>query len=443
MKHATLFKKALSLLCAFALLFSLAACGEAPGGDVPASVPESTAEAGLPIAPGGKVQAADLLEDFTPQPVETKQADEAFAGALYRLGSLLLQKVREEKPGENLLVSPLSVLTALTMTANGAAGTTLEEMEKVLGGSLKLADLNAYQAGWYQSLAASEDLTLCFANAIWFKEEQDLIIKDSFLQKNVDHFTAAIRKAPFNEDTLREINQWTDTNTHHMIPKVLEELDPADVMVLLNALCFEAKWAEPFDENAIDKAAPFTAEGGTVRTVSQMRGTVRQYLADESCTGFCKDYKGGYSYVALLPAEGVSLEDFIASLSAEKLSKLLAGQENTAVSVGLPKYSYDFGIDLAQALMDLGMPTAFVGADFSGITDSCPLSIGRVIHKTHIDVDSEGTKAAAVTAVTMRKNAAPFYPDQKEVVLDRPFVYLILDQNGIPLFMGAVSDIAP
>ena len=93
--------------------------------------------------------------------------------------------------------------------------------------------------------------------------------------------------------------------------------------------------------------------------------------------------------------------------------------------------------------MALGMPLPFTAADFSGISESVPLSIGKVIHKTHIDVDSEGTRAAAVTAVTIRKNGMPFVPNQKEVVLDRPFIYLILDQNDIPLFMGAVSDIAP
>ena len=445
MKQHPIFIKALSLICVFALLLSLAACGaeEAGAESGNGSAPAGTAEAGLPIPPGGKVQAADLLENFTAQPVETKEADEAFSAALLRLGSLLLQKAREEKPGENLLLSPLSVLTALTMTANGATGQTLAEMEQVLGGDLKLADLNAYQAAWYQNLAASDDLTLRFANAIWFKEDPELIVKDSFLQTNVDHFSAAIRKAPFNQETLRDINQWADLNTNHMIPEILEKLSPDDVMVLLNALCLEAKWATPFDENGINHAGSFTAENGTVRTLDQMRGSVQQYLSDKTCTGFRKDYTGGYSFVALLPNEDVSLPDFIASLSAEKLSGLFKGQENTSVSIGLPKFSYDYKTDLAEALIALGMPTAFAGADFSGISESVPLSIGKVIHKTHIDVDSEGTRAAAVTAVTIRKNAAPINPDQKEVVLDRPFVYLILDQNNIPLFIGAVTDIAP
>ena len=443
MKHHSALFKFLSLSCVFALLLSLAACGAAPAESDSAAAPNATPAAGLPLPEGGKVQAADLLENFTPQPVETREADEAFSGALLRLGSLLLQKMREEKPGENLLISPLSVLTALTMTANGAAGETLTQMEQVLGGGLKREDLNAYLAGWYQKLAASEDLTLSFANAIWFKDDPELVVKDSFLQTNVDHFTAAIRRAPFNEETLRDINQWTDANTHHMIPKVLETLSPDDVMVLLNALALEAKWVKPYEENEINPKAPFTAENGTLREVARMQQVLSHYLSDESCRGFRKEYVGGYSFVALLPDEGILLKDFIASLSAEKLSRLLASQESTAVYAGLPKFSYDFGTDLADALMALGMPLPFTAADFSGISESVPLSIGKVIHKTHIDVDSEGTRAAAVTAVTIRKNGMPFVPNQKEVVLDRPFVYLILDQNDIPLFMGAVSDIAP
>ena len=443
MKHHSALCKFLSLSCVFALLLSLAACGAAPAESDSAAAPNATPAAGLPLPEGGKVQAADLLENFTPQPVAVKDADEVFSGALLRLGSLLLQKMREEKPGENLLISPLSVLTALTMTANGAAGETLTQMEQVLGGGLKREDLNAYLAGWYQKLAASEDLTLSFANAIWFKDDPELVVKDSFLQTNVDHFTAAIRRAPFNQETLRDINQWTDANTHHMIPKVLETLSPDDVMVLLNALALEAKWVKPYEENEINPKAPFTAENGTLREVARMQQVLSHYLSDESCRGFRKEYVGGYSFVALLPDEGILLKDFIASLSAEKLSRLLATQESTAVYAGLPKFSYDFGTDLADALMALGMPLPFTAADFSGISESVPLSIGKVIHKTHIDVDSEGTRAAAVTAVTIRKNGMPFVPNQKEVVLDRPFVYLILDQNDIPLFMGAVSDIAP
>ena len=443
MKHHSALCKFLSLSCVFALLLSLAACGAAPAESDSAAAPNATPAAGLPLPEGGKVQAADLLENFTPQPVAVKDADEVFSGALLRLGSLLLQKMREEKPGENLLISPLSVLTALTMTANGAAGETLTQMEQVLGGGLKREDFNAYLAGWYQKLAASEDLTLSFANAIWFKDDPELVVKDSFLQTNVDHFTAAIRRAPFNQETLRDINQWTDANTHHMIPKVLETLSPDDVMVLLNALALEAKWVKPYEENEINPKAPFTAENGTLREVARMQQVLSHYLSDESCRGFRKEYVGGYSFVALLPDEGILLKDFIASLSAEKLSRLLATQESTAVYAGLPKFSYDFGADLADALMALGMPLPFTAADFSGISESVPLSIGKVIHKTHIDVDSEGTRAAAVTAVTIRKNGMPFVPNQKEVVLDRPFIYLILDQNDIPLFMGAVSDIAP
>ena len=339
MKHHSALFKFLSLSCVFALLLSLAACGAAPAESDSAAAPNATPAAGLPLPEGGQVQAADLLENFTPQPVAVKDADEAFSGALLRLGSLLLQKMREEKPGENLLISPLSVLTALTMTANGAAGETLTQMEQVLGGGLKREDFNAYLAGWYQKLAASEDLTLSFANAIWFKDDPELVVKDSFLQTNVDHFTAAIRRAPFNQETLRDINQWTDANTHHMIPKVLETLSPDDVMVLLNALALAAKWAKPYEENEINPKAPFTAENGTLREVARMQQVLSHYLSDESCRGFRKEYVGGYSFVALLPDEGILLKDFIASLSAEKLSRLLATQESTAVYAGLPKFS--------------------------------------------------------------------------------------------------------
>ena len=431
MKHPSLSAKITATLFLLALLLSLSACGEAPA-------EESTGGSVLPLPVAGQVQAADLLEAFTPQPVTVLESDERFALALLRLGSLLLKKTGEEKPNANLLVSPLSVMTALTMTANGAAGQTLSEMESVLGGDIRLDELNAYLAGWYQALSASEGLQLSFADAIWFKDEPGFVVKDSFLQTNADHFLAAIRKAPFDENTLRDINQWTDANTHHMIPSVL---DPDDVMVLLNALSFEAKWADPFDENNIYRDAPFMAEDNSLRKADRMQATVRGYLEDDLCTGFRKDYEGGWSFIALKPRQWGSLKDFLECLNPERLQKLLSARQDVSVFIGLPKFSYDFGTDLAGALSQLGMPSAFSAADFSGITDSFPLAIGKVIHKTHIDLDSEGTKAAAVTAVTMRKNAVSVDPERKEVILDGPFVYLIVDPNNVPIFMGAVRDI--
>lgn len=441
MQQASPYNRRWYFFIIFILMFFLAACGRAPGESAPASKPGETAGSSEPAFSGARVQAADLLESFSPQPVELKEPDEAFAENLLRLGSLLLQKAQEEKAGENLLISPLSLLTALSMTANGAGGQTLKEMEQLLGGDLSLEELNAYQGAWYQQLAGREDMILHFANAIWYKEEEGLIIKDSFLQSNVNYYDAAIRKGPFNQETLQEINQWADLHTNHMIPEILDNLTPLDVMVLLNALCLEAKWLSPFEETSVNPAGQFAAADGKIRQVSMMGSLEPYYLADADTRGFSKEYEGGYSFVALLPEEGISIRDYIASLSGGKLMQLLSHKENTEVRIGLPKFSYDFNEDFSAALIELGMPSAFYNADFSGMTDSYPLVIDKVIHKTHIDVDSAGTRAAAVTAVVMRKNAVATISGQKEVILDRPFVYLILDQNQIPLFMGAVLDI--
>ena len=390
-----------------------------------------------------RAQAADLLENITPaENAETLETDERFAAAVQRLGVLLLQKEQENGSGKNLLISPLSVMTALTMTMNGAKGTTLSQMEQVVGGGLSRRELNAYLTGWYRSLDENPSVTLRFANAIWFLDAPDFLVKDSFLQTNADHFNAAIRKTPvFDSAALQEINQWADQHTDHMIPKLLEELDPYTEMVLLNALVFDAGWDDPYNPKTNVRPGIFTLENGEKRDVSMMYSEEALYLEDENCRGIIKYYAGrNYRFAALLPEEGMSMSEFIRSLTAEKLSKLLAGASQTSVVTGLPSFSYDFDTDLRNAFIGLGMTDAFGRADFTDISEGGGISISQIIHRTHIDVDTDGTKAAAVTAVIMTRAMAPPSGGKKEVVFDRPFVYLILDQNNVPVFIGAVTD---
>lgn len=430
-------KSLTAIFLAAALLLSLAACGSQPS---PTQAPGTASTQST--APGPKkVQAADLLEAFTPQPVAEKKADEAFIRAGYELAAKLFGKIYQaETAQKTLLVSPLSILTALTMTANGAAGNTLKEMEDILGsGSLNLEDLNAYLHTYLNTLPSSEKAKFSFANGIWFKDQADFVVKDAFLQKNADYFKAAIRKAPFDDTTVREINQWVDQHTDHMIPEILKTLPETTLMILINALAFDAKWEAPFDR-AEAISGPFINLAGGEDQAEYMYGEEYLYLEDESTTGFMKPYQGdSYRFVALLPKDEKGFESWIKGMSGEHLQALLAGVSQEKTYISLPKFSYDYSASLSKVLMDLGIKDSFSdSADFRGISEETKLYISDVIHKTHIDLDSDGTRAAAVTAVMV--DAAAMIEDPKYVNLDRPFMYMIIDTaTNLPIFMGTVT----
>ena len=460
-----LIKKGLALLLLISLCLSLAACGgENVSAEPSRAAADPTAPPETPVKPTetlvrptepavpatkpdgpaiiGKAEAADLMENFTAEAVPSRKIDETFRMDLLRFSAEIFREVYVRDAGnKTTLVSPLSILNALAMTANGAREETLKEMEAVLAGAdMTLDDLNAYLHTYLNALPSSQNASFAFANSIWFRDTAGFTVERDFLQKNVNYYNAGVYKAPFDGTTVRDINQWVDTNTHGMIPKILDSLSDEDMMMLINALVFEAKWASPFPDHVIQEEL-FTCLDGTQIPVFQMYGTEHCFLSDDTCTGFMKDYKEGYRFVALLPNEGVDLDSFIASLSAEKLNGLLTKQQGIKTYIKLPKFSYDFSQSLNDALKALGMERAFGAAQFEGISRDLPLVIAGVVHVTHIDVDNEGTRAAAVTAVTMAATAMPGPEETREVWLDRPFVYMIIDSvNNLPIFIGSVTE---
>lgn len=342
--------------------------------------------------------------------------------------------------GENALVSPLSVLLALGMTQNGAAGDTLSQFEQTLG--LSRGEMNEFLLSYAEALLGTDSLRL--ANSIWISDDDSLSVLPEFLQTNADYYSADVRKAVFNDAALKEINAWVNEKTDGMIPEILDEIPPEAIMYLINALAFDAEWDEPYNEYDISDA-DFTTASGQKNTVAMMYGDCSTYLDDGLATGFIRRYKGDkFAFAALLPNEGVDISDYVNSLAGESLVKTLSGAKNEYVLTALPKFELDCGYELADALKAMGITDAFNGekADFSalGSYGGENIYIGRVIHKTHIAVDENGTKAGAATAVEMRAESAMI--EQKTVYLDRPFVYMIIDtETYLPVFIGTVLNI--
>ncbi len=392
-----------------------------------------------------RVGAADLMDGIRSGEVRGKEIDEAFRTQEYSLALELFRSALDHSEEGNILISPVSVQLALAMTANGAAGQTRQEMEALLGGDLSLELLNEYLYTYRTSLSHEENAKLQMANSIWYRDDEDrLQVEEAFLQKNRDYYDAQIYKAPFDTGTLKDINTWVKDRTDGMIDGILEQIDPDTVMYLLNALAFDAKWLEPYRSCDVWQGT-FHSYHGEEQQVDMMHSTEYHYFRDDSATGFHKDYRGKtYSFAAILPEEGTDIYDYVAALTPESLMALLGGSRGTTVQVTMPKFTFDYELSMNEALRSLGMETAFdsVLADFSSMARSSRgnLCIGDVLHKTHISVDEEGTKAAAVTKVEIVEECAVMV--DRSVTLDRPFLFLILDRNtNIPIFMGMVTDL--
>ncbi|MBP5581403.1 MAG: hypothetical protein J6X85_06415 [Ruminococcus sp.] len=363
----------------------------------------------------------------------------------------IFQKTYSENKGKNDLVSPYSIVQALGMTANGANGKTREEMENVLGGGMDIESLNRYLRGQRESTDNKSEKpkwSFSTANSIWARNDTSRIQpRPEFIQNCVDYYDSEFYIAPFDDTTLTDVNNWVDTKTNNMIPKILDKIDYNDVMYLVNAVAFEAQWLEPYEKYMI-KEGSFTAADGTKQN-AEMLCSPEIYISDENTEGMVKYYTGQrYGFAALLPNEETDIDTYIEGMTAEKLHKLISEYRSThydKATVKLPKFKYEYENELSEELCAMGMPTAFSGAaDFSNmsaIADINPINIGYVIHKTFIDLDENGTKAAAATLVAMQDKAMPMAPE-KEVVFDRPFVYCIFDvDTSLPVFIGVLNSL--
>ncbi len=387
--------------------------------------------------------ATDLMEGVTANTVEGKSADDRFAGQMAALSAELFR--RSAADGKNTLVSPLSVALALAMTANGASGNTLSQMSALLGGDITIEELNAYFYYYIKNLPSEEKSKLEVANSIWFRDDENrLTVEKDFLQTNANYYGAGAYKAPFDDNTIKEINSWVGDKTDGLIDSIIDEISENTVLYLLNAIVFDAEWENVYNIEDLSDGV-FTAKDGTKQNVKMMHSKETRYLDDGQATGFIKNYAdGGYSFAALLPNEGTDLDSYIASLTGSGLLASLKGEQTVEVSATMPKFSFDYTLVMNDLLQVMGMTDAFDEdmADFSKMATSTRgnIYVGEVLHKTYISVDELGTKAGAVTKVEMMQKSAAI--EVKSVVLDRPFVFMIIDNaTNLPLFIGVVTSV--
>lgn len=350
--------------------------------------------------------------------------------------------------GESTVISPISVLYALAMTANGADGATLSQMEQVFG--MDIDTLNEYLYSTVSVLPKDEGYDVDIANSIWIKDDEaEFTVEEEFLQTVKNYYDAGIFMSAFDDATLKDINNWVTQKTNGKIQDILDKIDPDAVMYLVNAINFEADWLNDYtEENVWD--GTFTNADGTQQTTEFMHKTERGYIEDGNTTGFIKYYKDKkYAFVAMLPGEDVTVDEYITALSGDKITELLENVRDIEVVSAIPKFETTFDTELSEAFEALGMTDAFNStvADFSRMGQAQDkeenVCIERIIHKAFIRVAEKGTQAGAATVVEMvTESAMADPPEKKEVILDRPFVYMIVDtQNNLPIFIGTVCSV--
>ena len=385
-----------------------------------------------------RTSAAELSEGYSRKATEQGTVDDAFITALSNF-SLSLFRESVKKDASNDLISPLSATLCLAMLANGANGNTKTQMENVLG--MNTDALNKSLYSYVSKLYTSDSCKVNLANSIWFRNTYQDQISKNFLQTNADWYNAQIYSTPFDNTTVKDINNWVKHYSDGMIDSILNKISPSAVMYLINALTFDAKWETKYEKDQIRENL-FTNYDKSQTTTEMMYSEESVYLSNEGVQGFAKNYAGGqYSFVALLPEENKDIYGYAASLDGEAWRSLWQSRENTAVQVSIPEFSYDRQRSLIGALKNMGMTDMFdeTLADFSALAPKDFLYCSEINQKVFIEVDRNGTKAAAITWAGMNKSSA-MIEDQKTVYLDRPFLYAIADNHtGLPLFLGIVT----
>lgn len=346
---------------------------------------------------------------------------------------LLSQFAADES--QNVVFSPLSVLILLGMLADATEGQTQDEINKVLGDGLELQAVIDWLS--YIQKKLEESGALKSSNAVCIKEEIKSKIVDGYENHLKESFNGKLFSAANMVDA---VNEWVNRNTKGMIQKIADDSMKSMLACLLNAIAFEARWVQKYKFDDLDYW-DFNNSDGTSSEVTMMRSTEWQYIEDAHFTGFTKPYKDvGYSYIALLPKQDDSgyLKDAIRELD---LTALYNSRVREEVHTEIPEYKLEFSEQLNDFCKSLGIEKVFSdSADFSPMIDEW-IKVDQIIHKAFIQVDRNGTKAAAVTAAVCVAGGCPVM-DYKTVILDRPFIYAVVhDDTGIPVFVGVVNNL--
>jgi serpin B len=370
-------------------------------------------------------------------PIALTKAEAEIGQASNQFGFDIYHKIYESK---DMLLSPLSLSLALSMAANGAEGTTAEQMLSTLGfaGKDKEAMNTYYQKMTAGLLEADPKTTFEVANSIWADEK--IGVKKSFTDITKKYFNSEVYSADFKtQATVNAINKWCSDKTHGKINSIMDKPDPNLVMALINALYFKGEWSFEFNDKT--KKEDFTDLNGGKAKVDMMSAEEKLLYAEKDGYSMVRlPYgNGAFSMDVILPPKGKDFGEAVAAFNAGSFENLDYGMSNAIVNLKLPKFTFEYTTSLVSALQALGMTQAFTNnADFSAMAEKS-LKISTVMQKTFIDVNEKGTEAAAVTFIGFTTTAfgPSSEPRRVDFFADRPFLFLIRENStGAILFIG-------
>lgn len=376
---------------------------------------------------------------------DLSQVDSRFGKSNTQFALDIFKQINEENLNQSIFISPFSISSALGMTYNGAKGETSKEMAKALG--YDEMDSKALNTSYKNLLAYFENMDskiqLDINNSIWFKKGET--VKSDFLSINQENYNAYIKELDFKDIKAADtINEWIKTSTKGKIDKIIEPPIPDDaIMYLINAIYFKGMWADTFNKkNSFDGI--FNTEDGKKENTNMMHRTGKIEYGELDNTKIVRlPYGNGkIAMYAILPKEETKIDDYIKKFSVKDWNMLkdsISKKENVILQI--PSFKLETEIkNMKPSLKALGMKAAFdpSKADFSSIRENAFIS--NIVHKAIIEVNEEGSEAAAVTSVGVETTSMPL--DQKEFIAERPFIFMIMDdENGTILFVGKLSDI--
>jgi serpin B len=346
----------------------------------------------------------------------------------------------------NVFISPLSISMAFNMVLNGAVGTTLDEiLETLRAKDYTVSDINEHSRLLRSELIGVDPSTqLSIANSIWYK--QDFPVKDVFLEVNRTNYAAEVNALDFSSsNAVKQINDWCAKQTNDKIKTILDEISSEAMMYLINAVYFKGIWTLKFDKNNTREENFYTSDGKT-NQVQMMRQTETFKYASDEYGEYLELLYGNkaFSMIVLLPQENKTTEDIIEYLNDEQWNRTMESMYGKQVNLSLPRFKSECKYQMHKNILpELGMKIPFTRfANFSNISD-IPLVISKVIHKTFVEVNEEGTEAAAVTSIEMMFTSVnPDPPQPIDFIVNKPFVFVIRENSsGAILFMGKIGEI--
>jgi serpin B len=360
-------------------------------------------------------------------------------------GFKLFSRINTAETGKNIFISPFSVSMAFGMLLNGANGSTLDSLEKALGDAgMSLNDINnAYENSSTYLTTLDDKVLFQNANSIWYRDGFQVL--PDFLNVNKRYFNADVDSLDFAlPSAAQTINSWVNTKTNGKIPTIIDGPIPSSmVMYLINAIYFKAAWTYKYDSSGT-KDAPFTCADGSIATCKLMsQEDTFAYYADNSVQAIDLPYGDrSFSMTVVMPPAGTSIDQFASTLTQEQWNTIINKLDSAKVDLYMPKFELKYSKSLIDELKALGMGIVFdpLRADLTHISRIGGLYVSNVLHKTYIDVNEDGTEAAAVTLigfVTMVQN--PNEPVVKVMRIDHPFIFAIREhQTGTILFIGKI-----